>query len=81
MPIGMSCKDLSVFTGLCLLGLGHGVTTVAHNIHMEIIAMTITLGILAKFFERKLEKSVFEKEWVEVNELPVPEKLSFQAYS
>ncbi|MBN2421370.1 hypothetical protein JXB27_03775 [Candidatus Woesearchaeota archaeon] len=48
---------------------------------MEIIMMTITLGIIAKFVERKLEKSAFENEWVDVNEIPVQEKLEFPAYS
>jgi len=47
---------------------------------MDFIIATMTLGVIAKILETKLEKT-FEKEWIDVKEIPVQEKLGFEAYS
>jgi hypothetical protein len=47
---------------------------------MESIITAMMLGIIAKFFEKKLEKT-FEKEYIEIDELPVQERTGFEAYS
>jgi hypothetical protein len=49
---------------------------------MELLIIgTIALGMVAKYIEFKLDKSIkFEKEWVSLDELPVPEKINFQTY-